>query len=188
MANTDGPFGFRWAGYQYNNEPTIVTFDVDSGVTGTIGRGQPVTLDVGGDIVKLSGTVATDLTNGRGVYIAQKECVAGDQEVPFIPGNWGPWIVQADDDWSFATEATTRAEIGAANNRYDINNISAINSTLGQSTAELDGSSTPVADQYLQVVDWVRSPDNEFGPFIKLIVRWNLELFRLSPHFADQIT
>lgn len=192
MANIDAPNGFHWygdltAGIGIN--PPIVHLDIDTGVSGTIGRGQPCKLDAGGDVVELNGTFANDSgTNGKGIFIAQKDCVALDTGIPFISA--GPkslFIVQADDNVTWTTEALLKAAMHGAAPWFQIFNPSAISTDgLSRSTAELAGTAPHATAGYLRIVDWVDAPDQEFGIHQQVIVRFNPACFQDSA-FVDSV-
>lgn len=183
MANLDAANGFHWHP-QGDEGPRMVYLDIDSGVSGTIGRGQPCKLDSAGDIIELDGTVANDIdANSGGIYIAQEACVAGDTDQPFIDASFGSFVVQADDNASWTTRATLKALIMGSTIWFQINATNTINSDLGFSIAELAGTGPHITAGYLRIVDWVDAPDQEFGPFQNVIVRWNPRLFELAPNY-----
>lgn len=186
MANQDSPNGLTFVRGMYGaSEPRIRHFTIDSGVSGTIGRGQPCKLSTStGHIVELDGTFANDSgdANGTGIFIAQGKCVAGDTGVPFVQAAGAIFEIQADDDWAPANQAAVEAIIGTGH-CYDFSGSShsALSSDgLSRSIAELDGNFTAVDESYMMIVDWSKNPRNEFGPFQKLHVRFHPALFARS--------
>lgn len=186
MANQDAPNGFHFHRDRFGDaRPRIVHYDIASSVVGTIGRGQPCLLNSAGNIVEMNGTYATDVSTPLGVFIAQKACVASDLAVPFIPTQGMDFIVQADDNASWTTEATLKAVMQGAAPWHQITNIAALSADgLKRSTAELAGSGAHATNGYIRIVGWVDDPSAVFGPFQNVIVRFNPTLNAGGPEFS----
>lgn len=185
--NVDAPNGFHFYRDRFGAaEPRIVTFDIGSGVSGTIGRGQPCTiLAASGHIVEINGTYATDLSTAKGIYIAQKACVAGDQDVPFIVAAGMDFVCQVDDNASWSTEAALQIVMHGAAPWFQISNPNSISTDgLNRSIAEIAGTGPHATNGYCRIVGWKKDPRNEFGPFQDVIVRFNPTLSTDSPDFS----
>lgn len=189
MANVDSPRGFEFVRHaDGNSEMNVVHLDIDAAVVGTIARGQPCKRsDATGNIIEIDGaTFGNDAdSNGTGIFIAQKACIAGETGVPFVDARDAIFRVQADDDAAWTTEATLKIKIGDAT-WYGITNPNAISTDgLSRSTAELDGNGTHVTDNYLRIVNWEKDPTVVFGPFQKVHVRFNPRLFEFGTNFSQ---
>jgi hypothetical protein len=158
LANLDFAFGLKW--YRdpaTNNTPTVRYFN---NVTSIKGTGQVVGLS-SGDLV-LSADDSTDW-----VGVVQQTAAIADTDVPvvmFTPTS--EWLIQADATWTPTTELLMKDQLGAIYGTSDT--LPTLDANNERSITELvigDATSSFI------VTDWLRTPDNEFGANMIVVVR-----------------
>lgn len=158
----------------------VATF-LATGATGAIYIGSPVT--VGGDSGVFNGfrypTVGGGFTSGNvaagvcvGVLPVTRESALhrADSEDRLIMVNVDPYaIYEAQDSQAADADALQAAEIGQV---ADLTSIGG-STVTGRSTVEVDGdtATTEYTDHDVEILDIVRSPDNELGAHARYRVR-----------------
>ena len=183
MANIDHPHGFEWIKNPHGGSetPRIEDFDAYYATGYTLYRGQCVKLDAAGYLRPVTGTGAGADTHIVG--ICQRHVVVPDDTVvrgiPVVLCAHSCFRIQMDENFAVTTRAGFMAIIGTD---YDMVNPAA-GDTLGNSTTELAGAGGGDA---CTVIWWDERPDNTFGPYMDVIIRFPSDVLVDGPEFVDQ--
>ena len=181
MANAVHPYGFWWVEDPHGTSctPRVKHFTASGEEGGsTLYRGQPVKL-VGGYLYGSTGDGSVgDLVGICDQYVI---LAAGESkyDVPVVLASHAFFAVQTDSGFVCADRDAWDALIGA--DKYDISNPSSGRSN-GSSSAVLNSTG---GGQALILVDYPDRPDNEFGPYMDVIVRFDETQFRGQPEFVN---
>jgi hypothetical protein len=179
MANAVHPYGFRWVEDPHGTSctPRVRQLVASGGESGlTLYRGQPVTLSAGYLIASTGDGSVGDLVGICNEYVILAASVL--KQVPVILAHNAYFEVQTDAD--FVCADVDAFLVLAHGNKYDIGSPTSGRSN-GCSAAVLDGTG---GGQALNIVDYPLRPDNEFGPYMDVIVRFDESQFRGQPDFV----